>query len=252
MGTAKSLLFVLTHPQDPAREAEFNEWYTENHIKDVLLVDDFLSANRFKKERALMGDASPYLGLYQVDSDDPEAAHAALMKHLTTPIPFRLPMPLASAGAQGGLLVNDGWGYFSKIGETGSPEPAGDHPPKAACVIFMHPEDPAMEKDLVAWYVGNHMIDVASSPHIRSGTFYKLAKLLDGEVPPYVAVYELEADNIDEVHQGLMNWMQTPSDFRQPTPKTPDGKNLQAIDFWGYFVLINSQVKTPLEELLRR
>jgi hypothetical protein len=35
---AKALMVVGANPPDPALEAAFNEWYTEQHLDDVLAV----------------------------------------------------------------------------------------------------------------------------------------------------------------------------------------------------------------------
>lgn len=49
------------------REDEYNRWYTEQHLGDVLKVPGVVSAQRFKLQDA---DAapSPYLALYEIDA----------------------------------------------------------------------------------------------------------------------------------------------------------------------------------------
>jgi hypothetical protein len=42
----QSILLVLTNPV-PGREAEFNDWYDNRHVPEVLAVPGFVSCTRF-------------------------------------------------------------------------------------------------------------------------------------------------------------------------------------------------------------
>lgn len=66
-------LIVFTRPA-PGREAEFNTWYDEVHLKEVLEIDGFVAAQRFVLADAQIGDAaeaSPghYLAIYEIEAD---------------------------------------------------------------------------------------------------------------------------------------------------------------------------------------
>ena len=50
------------------RDDEFNNWYDNIHLKDVLAVDGIVAAQRFK---LLSGDKWKYLALYELECDDP-------------------------------------------------------------------------------------------------------------------------------------------------------------------------------------
>ena len=70
-------MVVGSNPTDPAREAEFNEWYTDTHLDDVLRVAGFHVARRYSLSdaRPMVGTKpSPfrYLAIYEVESDDLE------------------------------------------------------------------------------------------------------------------------------------------------------------------------------------
>jgi hypothetical protein len=75
---AKHILVVITNPT-PGQEDEFNRWYTEEHLDDVLRLPGFVAAQRFKLSidgpKSLSGQ---YLAIYELDIDDPKAAFAAL------------------------------------------------------------------------------------------------------------------------------------------------------------------------------
>ncbi|MGE3775250.1 MAG: hypothetical protein AB7I32_20170 [Gammaproteobacteria bacterium] len=63
----------------PGREREFNEWYTNVHLREVLDIPGFVAARRFELSPAQMGGRGPqrYLAIYEIEGD-PAAALAAL------------------------------------------------------------------------------------------------------------------------------------------------------------------------------
>ena len=61
---------VFTNCTDPAREEEFNRWYTHTHVPDLSRAPGFVRARRFVKPDAGPGEAK-YLCQYEFDSDDP-------------------------------------------------------------------------------------------------------------------------------------------------------------------------------------
>jgi len=76
---AKQILVVVTNPA-PGREDEYNKWYSDQHLGDVLKVPGFIAAQRFKltfpdAKKPLVG---PYLAIYELEADSPEKAMAAL------------------------------------------------------------------------------------------------------------------------------------------------------------------------------
>jgi len=72
-----SVYIVQTNAVE-GRDDEFNEWYESTHVPDVLSIDGFESAQRFKRSTALDRPDVPtppyeYTVLYEV-SGDPVAA----------------------------------------------------------------------------------------------------------------------------------------------------------------------------------
>jgi hypothetical protein len=81
---AKMILAVLTNPVSQERDAEFNEWYTNTHLNDVLKVPGYVAATRFKVIDKPMMDGAElpkqrYLAIYELDTDDVDQAAAQLM-----------------------------------------------------------------------------------------------------------------------------------------------------------------------------
>jgi hypothetical protein len=82
---AKHLLLAFTNPV-VGREEEFNRWYDERHVPDLLAVPGFVSAQRFSLTDAT-GQGRPgwtHLALYELDTDDPNALMAEVRSRLGT------------------------------------------------------------------------------------------------------------------------------------------------------------------------
>jgi len=73
-------MIVLTRPVD-GREEEFNDWYNNVHLPEVLGTDGFVAAQRFKLAGGPDAPA-PYLAIYEVESDDYEASLAMLLQRV--------------------------------------------------------------------------------------------------------------------------------------------------------------------------
>lgn len=80
----KAILVVQANPRTPEGEDEFNRWYNETHLPDVLRVDGFSAAQRFRLvEGVALADGLPtpsqrYLAVYELDTDDLESASQRL------------------------------------------------------------------------------------------------------------------------------------------------------------------------------
>jgi len=68
----RGLLVVMTRCKDPAREEEFNRWYDEVHVPDILGTGLYHTAYRFTNATPRAG-GGPYLALYETDRDPAEA-----------------------------------------------------------------------------------------------------------------------------------------------------------------------------------
>ena len=63
---AKGITLVETRPSSPERDREYNTWYDEVHLGELVALDGFVSARRL---RPVDGDG-PYVALYEVEADD--------------------------------------------------------------------------------------------------------------------------------------------------------------------------------------
>ena len=72
-------MLVSTNPV-PGREDEYNTWYDNRHLSDVLTLDGFVAAQRFRLADAQPEQEAPqrYLAVYEVEADSVEAASKVL------------------------------------------------------------------------------------------------------------------------------------------------------------------------------
>ena len=77
---ARYQLVVLSNPRDDRHE-EFNDWYDNVHLKDVLAVPGIVAARRFELSG---GDQWRYLALYDMECDDPQAVVQELLARAGT------------------------------------------------------------------------------------------------------------------------------------------------------------------------
>jgi hypothetical protein len=77
MYMGKYILLVGMKVADPAKEAEFNDWYNNTHFPDVLETPNFVKATRWEHTEPKPEDAK-YLALYEIETDDIQAAMKGL------------------------------------------------------------------------------------------------------------------------------------------------------------------------------
>jgi hypothetical protein len=75
----RGILLVLSNCKDAAREAEFNRWYEDIHVADILETGAFHTAYRYESVDPQATQAR-YLALYETEQHDPAKAREALGK----------------------------------------------------------------------------------------------------------------------------------------------------------------------------
>jgi len=76
---ARHTLVVFTNAA-PGKHDEFNTWYDEVHLRDVVGLEGFVAAQRFRlAERQIMEDRTfEYLAIYEIECKDINKALDAL------------------------------------------------------------------------------------------------------------------------------------------------------------------------------
>jgi hypothetical protein len=74
------VLIVLTNPKE-GREDEYNDWYTDDHLDDVLALEGIRAARRYKFTPGQISKEAPYryLAIYEAEEGSAERAEAALL-----------------------------------------------------------------------------------------------------------------------------------------------------------------------------
>lgn len=83
----KHVLVVLSNATT-GDDDEFNDWYTNRHLADVLKLRGYKAAQRFRLSDAQLGPAEipyRYLAIYEVEADDVADAAAALTRGISGP-----------------------------------------------------------------------------------------------------------------------------------------------------------------------
>lgn len=74
----KHVVVVLTEPT-PGREQEYNDYYENLHIDEVLSTTGWLSGQRFRlSDETGASCPLPYLAFYEAEADDPKDVIATL------------------------------------------------------------------------------------------------------------------------------------------------------------------------------
>ena len=249
MGTSRSLLVVLTHPTTPWQEDEYNDWYSNNHLQDVMLSKGFPSANRYRQKHVVVGKLAPYIALYQADHDpeDAQEAYATKNRDLDNGSGTGNDWTLSPGTA----LSIDWWSYYRKIHEAGSPSPHRD-PPPGILLTFSEYDQIFSTAPFEEW--SRSYVDAMSEcPLIRGATMYKLGLQAGGELPPrYMTVHELAGpiDDYQSLHGRVMDWVTSSSDPRLEYPALGMFGSMAQIKFWGYYDFIISHKASTLQELM--
>jgi hypothetical protein len=74
----KAMMVVLTDPVEGA-EDEYNSWYSDRHLKDVLAVEGIAAVQRFKLvDGSAAGAPHRYLAIYEIENGEVQAVQAGL------------------------------------------------------------------------------------------------------------------------------------------------------------------------------
>lgn len=98
----KSLFIALTNPVE-GKDAEYNDWYTNTHLDEVVAVKGFISARRYKLAQAQYIKDQPfqYVAIYEVESGKGQE----IIDNLTGAIDKMTVLPVIDMDKGTGFLV---------------------------------------------------------------------------------------------------------------------------------------------------
>ena len=178
------LFYVYTEP-GTVDEAEFHDWYDNEHGPARLTVPGFRGVLRY---RALDEQKPTWLALYELDG--PEVIDSPGYKALAGQASERDKAVMAALGTLERRV-------FEQISEDGSP--AGRPAPVILTVSLSVPAE--SEADLAAWYTEEHIPMLLQVPGWRRIRRYRLVRGLDGPGPEpssFLALHELAGPEVLE------------------------------------------------------
>jgi hypothetical protein len=63
----RGILYVETRPSAPELEAEYQKWYDEVHLAEVVAIPGIVAARRYTPVRA---DGGPFVAIYELEADE--------------------------------------------------------------------------------------------------------------------------------------------------------------------------------------
>lgn len=90
-------MLVLSRPTE-GKEDEYNDWYQNTHLKQIVAIPGFVRARRLKMAVNMRGESAwPYAAIYEIDTDNVAGAFEALSR----------------AGADGSIATSAAFDYDS-------------------------------------------------------------------------------------------------------------------------------------------
>jgi hypothetical protein len=179
----KGLLLVMTDiPADI--EQEFNRWYDEEHMRDLLAFPGVLSARRYR----IVEGQPKYLAMY--DLEDPGVVEKPEYQNVSGWSPKAHPLSISMSKR----YFNTIRGVYQLLLALPSPEPTDVSAARALLLRGLSWE-PEHDKAMDDWYNTEHLPNLSRVPGVLRARRYKLspgATNLKGNPPAYMAVYELE------------------------------------------------------------
>jgi hypothetical protein len=201
----KALLVVCTNPADAAHEDEYNRWYTEEHLPDVLAIPGYVRATRYRMVEPPPGDAAPpfpqrYLALYELDVADLAALQAVSdehMRQIAAGEQRRSPPGTMDAEAMRAL-------YYAGVGDRVGD---ADDVPESVFLVFSDPSSPDAESEFHRWYQDVHLGEVVAVRGFEAGSRWERTGINMLHRPwvagqRFLAVYELSVVR-DELGEAL-------------------------------------------------
>lgn len=188
---SRYMLVAFSKPVE-GREAEYNSWYNNIHLPEVLNVPGYSSAQRFKVQVPMVGEMpGRYLALYEMEADSPEAVEAAKKVLMTAELRHS-----DTIDRSNGSFI----GVFERFGP-GQTVPGA----KAGAFRMVSIAQPCegREGEYDEWYEGLHMPEVLRLPGMVSGQRYKLHNELAGIDISSFAFYEMAANSVEEARETL-------------------------------------------------
>ncbi len=201
----KGILVFFNNCNDPAKDEEYNRWYNETHIPDVLGTGAVHSPSRWISEWEHPGQRvkTRYMAVYETDQD-PRDALAQIQPHSRR------------WQEEGRMHPNMADRGFMLLSQAFVAAREGDVSPwTAKALLFMGVNNltPDREKELDGWYNGVHAADFMKIPGVLAYSRYRNVTA-EHAVPQYIGIAEADSEDLDAVAGGIQP--QTQLDGHEP------------------------------------
>lgn len=200
------LMMVKTRNTDPAKDAEFNDWYNKVDIPDVLEVPGYMRARRGFGQVIpefptpdLQPDKGQYIAFYNIKTGNMDKTIIDMLM---------ASWEMEKEGHSTSLLKVTERVYYHQYTpayEARAAKSAGKN--KYLYVVKINCcRDKVELAKFDAWYDGTYVPAVMKTPGFIRTTRYELYRVLmikPVEIPPFLAVYEIEADTPEQALKNL-------------------------------------------------
>ena len=247
----RGLYVTFTNCTDPARNEEFNRWYSHTHLPDLSAVRGLVGARRFVNLQLDSG-WSQYLALYEFDSDD-------LMDSTAD---FRgIGQESFAKGRFIDCLEGIAGQFYREIDPNEYPPPEhADYParpspvpanpgpspaqtlaatlPRAVLTVMNNCKDPNRDDEFNRWYSHVHLPDLIPAQGLVKATRYRNEEPERGP-SAYMAIYEFASDDL---------WSSR-NDFTRLAGQTYAGRHIDCLEGIGgqFSQEIDASAYQPLE-----
>lgn len=197
------LYMVKTKPSDPARDVEFNAWYDDIDIPDVLAVPGFMRARRAIGQRlsgmprfALQEKEGKYVALYDIETDDIDKSIIDL---------YVAARKMSALGRLTDVLKVVEANYYQRL--TPTYEPSG--PAGKSKYVFIQKiiccRDKNAEEQFYNWYQNTLLPEIGTTRGFLRINLYGLYRIMEElavgpeEIPHLLAIYEFDTDSGDQI-----------------------------------------------------
>jgi hypothetical protein len=187
----KAVLIVLTNPGSPDKEALYNDWYTNEHVPDVLAVPGYVAATRYEAFPSWIPIPQRYLTVYDLEVEDTAHVQRISDEH----------MRRIGAGemrrSPEGAMDRDSMRamYYVEKSPRQTSKLQQSNIPDGVFLAYAAPAAPERDTELNRWYDEQHLPDVLDLPGFTAAQRYAMTGINMVGQPwitanPYLTLYE--------------------------------------------------------------
>ena len=184
--------FVVLSSPVAGREDEYNDWYSNRHLSDIVAIPGFSAAQRFALHSTRLGEVKQkYLAIYEMEVADLDAARQAMNAISQTE------MEISEA--------LDGESIATALFESCAPDQSAEGAEAGPFrMLAMTNAADGRDADFNQWYDGTHVPELLAAGGYASAERYRKRDTLTGGFDhDYLAVYSLSGKDWPSVERDM-------------------------------------------------